>query len=215
MRQEIALPTRDVSQAGASTTLGLSCLLALVTAAGFLWTARDTPLPAIEWAAAFLFVAVAYDVYALRIPNWLTFGALGAALVFAGVMGLSAFWEALGGAGLALAVLFLPFHVRWLGAGDVKAMMALGALWGSSHILGVLFWVVVSGGVLGLSWIALRGELPNLVSRWVDSLRVTFLSRQATYFPPAPGSVASGGLPFALAIGIGACCYQLWGSAWM
>ena len=215
MRPETALSVRDVSQAGVSTKLGLSCLAAALVTGGFLWTARQVPLPATPWAAAFLFLAVAYDCYALRIPNWLTLGGLLVALGLAASGGGWALGSALGGVGIALAVLFLPFHVRWIGAGDVKAVMVLGGFWGSDLILPVLFWIVVSGGVLGLGWITLRGELPNLLSRWVDSLRVTFLARQATYFPPAPGSVASGGLPFAVAIGLGACCYQLWGSAWI
>jgi len=54
--------------------------VALLVAAGFLSTAEEGPLPALAWAAAFLFLAVESDVRRLRIPNWLTFPAFFGAL---------------------------------------------------------------------------------------------------------------------------------------
>jgi prepilin peptidase CpaA len=91
----------------------------------------EAPLPATEWVAAFLFLAIEHDVRSMRLPNWLTLGGLAGALGLAvAERGLPGLGYAAAGAGAALAVLFLPFSMRWLGAGDVKAMMALGAFWG-------------------------------------------------------------------------------------
>ena len=194
---------------------GISGLVAAAVCLVFLWTAREAPLPATAWAAAFLFLAVESDVRRLRIPNWLTFGALGLALgLGAWGGGLPGLLDAAAGAGVALAVLFVPFAMRWMGAGDVKAMMALGALWGQAHLLPTLFWIFLAGGALALAMLAARGELPDLCVRWWRSFWITCATRKLTYFAPAPGAVAGGGLPFAVAIGIGAAIHQMWGSPW-
>jgi prepilin peptidase CpaA len=200
--------------AGASR-YGVSAGVAASVCLGLLWTAQEAPLPAIGWAAAFLFLAVEHDVRSMRIPNWLTFGGLALALARAAWLGgLPGLGVAAAGAGAAFAVLILPFAMRWLGAGDVKAMMALGALWGHTLVLPTLFWMFVSGGVLAIAMVAARGELADLCVRWGRSLWITLSTRRVTYFGPAPGSIAGGGLPFAVAIGIGASLYQLWGFPW-
>ena len=102
---------------------------AAVVACLFL-SSGTAPLPALGWAAAFVYLVVHQDVSRLKIPNWLTLPALAAAMIHAGVVGgLSGLGSALAGAGCALGLLFVPFLVGWLGAGDVKAAMVLGALW--------------------------------------------------------------------------------------
>jgi prepilin peptidase CpaA len=182
---------------------------------GFVWSSRETPLPATAWAAAFLFLAIERDVRSMRIPNWLTGGGLAAALALAGATrGMVGAGFALAGAVAALAVLFVPFALRWLGAGDVKAMMVLGAFWGHELVLPTLFWMFIAGGALALALVAARGELADLATRWGRSLWITLSTGRPTFFAPAPGSAAGGGLPFAVAIGIGASMYQLWGFPW-
>jgi prepilin peptidase CpaA len=189
--------------------------IAASVSAGFLWSAKESPLPATGWAAVFLFLAVEHDVRLLRIPNWLTAGglvtALGLATTTRGAPGLL---EALAGAGVALAVLFVPFLLRWLGAGDVKAMMVLGALWGRELVLPTLFWMFIAGGGLAIALIVARGELVDLCTRWGRSLWISLSTRSFTYFAPTPGSAASSGLPFAVAIGVGASIHQIWGFPW-
>jgi len=194
----------------------VSAAVAVSICAGFLWSAQQRPLPATGWAAVFLFLAVEHDVRSLRIPNWLTFGGLAVALVWAGGSGgFGSVGVALAGAGTALAVLFVPFLFRWLGAGDVKAMMVLGALWGAENVAGTLIWILVAGGLLAVALVAARGEFADLCKRWGRSLWVTVSTQRITYFAPAPGTAAGGGLPFAVAIGIGASVQQIWGFPWL
>lgn len=215
MSPDLALIRSDLSPARLSSRFGLSAATATALCAGFLWSAQETPLPATGWAAAFLFLVVESDVRSMRIPNWLTFGGLAAALALAGITrGNVGLVHALAGAGVALAVLFVPFAVRWLGAGDVKAMMVLAALWGREFVLPTLFWIFIAGGALALALVAARGELPDLCLRWGRSLWITLSTRKFTFFAPLPGSAAGGGLPFAVAIGIGASMHQLWGAPW-
>jgi prepilin peptidase CpaA len=189
--------------------------LAATVSGAFLWSAQESPLPATWWAAAFLFLAVEHDVRSLRIPNWLTFGGLAVALAMAGITrGVPGVTEALAGAGVALGVLFVPFLLRWIGAGDVKAMMVLGALWGRELVLPTLFWMFLAGGAIAIALLVARGEAADLARRWGRSLWVSLSSQKFVYFAPAAGSAAGSGLPFAVAIGIGASIHQIWGFPW-
>jgi len=188
---------------------------ALGVCASFVLSGTDAPLPAFGWAAAFLFLAVERDVRTRRIPNWLTFPALAGALALAAWQdGLGGALHALAGAGVALAILFLPFALRWLGAGDVKAVMVLGALWGREAIVPALWWMILVGGLLAVALLASRGELGDLLRRWGSSFWHSLLSRRPVYHAPARGSAAVEGLPFAVAMGLGAAAFQLWGAPW-
>ncbi|MEN8182056.1 MAG: prepilin peptidase [Myxococcota bacterium] len=195
---------------------GASHAIAVLVGAGLLFTAREAPLPALGGAAAFLLLAVEQDVRRMRIPNWLTAPALLCALAWGGFsQGAVGFGSALLGAAAGFAILFVPFFFRWLGAGDVKAVMVLGALFGVELLLPVLWWMVVVGGVLALAVLAGRGGFMDLLLRWRDSARVTFATRRWTYFGPQAGTVAAGGIPFAVAMGLGAAAFQLWGTPWV
>jgi len=190
--------------------------VAVLAAAGLLWVpGKEAPLPALGWAAAFLLLAVHQDVRSLRIPNWLTFPALLGAIVLGAVHGgLAGAGNALLGAATALAVGFVPFALRWLGAGDVKAGMVLGALWGAQTFLGVFWWMLVVGGLLAVAFVAAQGGLFDLLARWLRSAQATVLTRRLTYYRPAAGSAAAHGLPFAVAMALGAGAFQIWGTPW-
>ena len=179
-------------------------------------TAMEAPLPALGWAAAFLVLAVERDMRERRIPNWLTFPALAFAIAHATWSGgIDGALASLAGAGAALGILLIPYAMGWFGAGDVKAVMALGAFWGAGILLPVLGWAIALGGLLAIGWLVARGGLGDLASRWWRSLRASFVTRTPTYFAPTPGSVAAGGVPFAVAIGLGVAAYQLWGLPWV
>ncbi len=199
-----AIQTRESTAAFAVAALVVACVVL---------ASRGTPLPACGWAAAFLLVAIQQDLTRMRIPNWLTLPALAVALVLGAVGGGAAgALHALAGAGLALAVMFVPFAFRWLGAGDVKAGMVLGALWGPDIFPHAFWWMIVAGGVMAVVMVALRGELGDLLRRWGRSAWTTLMTRRVTYFGPAEG--ATTGLPFAVAMGLGAAAYQFWGTPW-
>lgn len=91
------------------------------------------------------------DFRSRRIPNVLTFGASGAAILF---------WAVSGGLhGLAFSVagwfvgclLFLPvFLLRGMGAGDVKLLAALGAWVGPGAAVWTALYAAVAGGVFAV-----------------------------------------------------------------
>lgn len=184
--------------------------------AGTLWFSADAgTLPAALGTTAFLSAAAWWDVRALRIPNALTAPALASVLLWAGITGG---WGAVGSsllaAAIAVALLFGPFACGWLGAGDVKALAVLAALWRLEAFLPALWWMLVAGGVGALVVITAQGELGDLLRRWGRSLWLSLASRRLHYLSAAPDSAARAGLPFALAMGLGSAAYALWGAPW-
>jgi hypothetical protein len=62
--------------------------------------------------------------------------------------------------------------------------------------------------------VAAQGGLPDLLRRWLNSARITLVSRRLTYIGAPAHALARAGLPFAVCMGLGAAAYQLWGTPW-
>jgi prepilin peptidase CpaA len=200
----------------ARTTLaaaGVACGLTLVLiVAGFV---GSTPLPILGWAVAFLFFAVASDVRHHRVPNLLTLPALcGALIVSPWIGGAGGLTEALAGAALGFALLVGPYAVGGMGAGDVKALMALGAWIGAPATLGAAAWALIAAGTFGLTWLTLRGELGSFVRRWGRIIVTSLTLRRLRYEPPPPESGAARGIPFAVALALGLAAQWWVGMPW-
>ncbi len=173
-----------------------------------------------SWAGAgavgLLMATVEEDVRGRRIPNRLTGFGLAAALLHAGwTAGFSGLLPALAGATLGLAVLAVPFALRFVGAGDAKAAMALGAYFGPGALAGLLWWATGIGAVMALACLVLEGGLGDLLRRWQRSLWLTSTSGRLHYIGPAAGSTARAGLPFGVALAFGAAAQQTWGTSWI
>jgi prepilin peptidase CpaA len=194
--------------AWSSCALGFAVGVGVLVAFAVLAPAR--PLPAYPWAAAFLFCVVWQDVWRRRIPNALTLPALLAAWICAALAGgLPALGASVAGALLAIALLFVPFAARGMGAGDLKAAAVVGALWGPAAVVFVIFWAVLLAGAAALAWLALRGGLQEMGNRWLVSLGSTLALRRPVYLAPPPGSTAARGLPFGLALALGALTHAV------
>ncbi|HEX5109970.1 MAG TPA: A24 family peptidase [Vicinamibacterales bacterium] len=96
-------------------------------------------------------VACVTDVRERRIPNVLTFGAAGAALlVHLAIGGPNGLGAAAAGWAVGTA-LFLPFFLLGgMGAGDVKLLAALGAWLGPSDAFWLAIYASLAGGVTAL-----------------------------------------------------------------
>jgi prepilin peptidase CpaA len=110
-------------------------------------------------------VACVTDVRSRRIPNWLTFGAAGAGLVFhmAAPAGAGAV-SAIEGWFVGALMMFVPFALRGLGGGDVKLLAALGAWLGPANAMWVALYAGVAGFVMALVVAAYFGYLRKAVS---------------------------------------------------
>ncbi|MBI4508441.1 MAG: prepilin peptidase [Deltaproteobacteria bacterium] len=105
------------------------------------------------------------DLRQRRIPNALNLAVLLCGLGVRALMGgPSALALGLAGAGTGLALLIVLFHARWIGGGDVKLAMAIGAWLGPegtllATLLGLAGGGVLAGFILLTSGRALRTEV--------------------------------------------------------
>ena len=115
--------------------------------------------------ALLLGTAAAFDILTRRIPNSLAAAGLAVGLAghawTGGGVGLA--WS-LAGVAAALPLLLL-YAARLFGAGDVKLLMAVGALAGPIFLPWTLLGAVFVGGVIALVWIISR----SLVTRSIAS----------------------------------------------
>jgi prepilin peptidase CpaA len=102
-------------------------------------------------AVAVAAVGCAADLRSRRIPNALTFGAAGAALLYRAVDGgPGAVADGATGLLLGSLVFLVPFWLGGLGGGDVKLVGALGAWVGPVDALWLALYTGVAGGLLSV-----------------------------------------------------------------
>jgi prepilin peptidase CpaA len=157
---------------------------------------------------ALVTLAARADVRTRRIPNQLTFPALvlglAAHAALAGPQGLLA---SLAGAALAGGVLLPGWLCKWMGAGDVKLMAAVGAWLAWPHAAIALLASFVAGGVIASLMAVRRGLLLQALrnAALIGAWTVSSLGRTAV---PAP--ITTGvRFPFALAVLAGST-FALW-----
>lgn len=110
--------------------------------------------------ALLVMTAGAFDILTRRIPNWLVATGLLTGLA----MNILLFeWDGLRASllGIGIAtVIYLPLYaLRAMGAGDVKLMMAIGAMVGPGPWIGIFLITGVLGGAVALCMLALRKGL--------------------------------------------------------
>jgi prepilin peptidase CpaA len=110
-------------------------------------------------------IACGIDLRRHRIPNWLTFGAAFAGLIYrTAVEGAPGFMDAGAGWFAGAAIFFLPFALGGLGAGDVKLLAALGAWFGLTDAIWLGLYTGIVGGVIALVVALFRGYLRQAFS---------------------------------------------------
>ncbi|MBY6185060.1 A24 family peptidase [Marinobacter hydrocarbonoclasticus] len=148
----------------------------------------------------FFVTAMVLDLRTQRIPNALAVTALLTGLL---VNTVAAGWSGLGTAllGAASALVLVPFYgKKWIGGGDVKLMIGIGALIGPIHCLWVVALAITCGALLvpllatfQLGWRALGAT----AQRYYQCV----ITR--TYVPPRPGEIAAARVPYAPAFAAG------------
>jgi prepilin peptidase CpaA len=125
-----------------------------------------TPMPVVQVTAlSIASLACAFDLRTRRIPNWLTFGAAGAALVFHCVTGgVSGVVQGVGGWATGAALLLPPYALGGMGAGDVKLVGALGAWLGPGDTFWLAMYTGIAGGVMALAVSVSHGYLGRACS---------------------------------------------------
>lgn len=115
----------------------------------------------LAWALALAVacVAVCTDVKERRIPNRLTWPALAAGLLVNGwAAGWSGLTFSLFGILLGFLLLFLFFLRGGIGGGDVKLMMALGAICGPGFLFHSFLYTALAGAVISMGVLIRRNR---------------------------------------------------------
>jgi len=100
------------------------------------------------------------DIRTRRIPNYLTLGAAVAGLGFQlGCHGWGGVWSGILGLILGFGLLIIPYLLHGMGAGDVKALAALGTWLGPRDTLFLFIYMGIAGGVLIIMVLLWRGVL--------------------------------------------------------
>jgi prepilin peptidase CpaA len=111
-------------------------------------------------ALAIATVGAIKDVRGRRIPNWLTYSGLIAALmVRTAIGGWAGLRGGLAGTLLAGGIFFLLFLLGGMGGGDVKLMAAVGAWAGLAQGVNVLIVSAIAGGFLAAGYILIQKQV--------------------------------------------------------
>jgi prepilin peptidase CpaA len=157
------------------------------------------------WLPLGVSLAMAWtDLRTRRIPNYLTFGGAAAGMGYhLGYHGWSGLAGSLAGLVLGLSLLLLPYAKGGLGAGDVKALAAMGAWLGVLRTFYLFIYMGLSGGLLILAVLWWRGRLWSIIRRgWVFLVNLLLCppQRTASQVLPLPQSKT---IPYGLALALG------------
>lgn len=155
-------------------------------------------------AFAIAAVGAVSDVHRGRIPNWLTYGGVLAALTVRCVV---SGWPGLNGGFLGLLVaggfFYLLFLVGAMGGGDMKLMAAVGAWAGATQATTILIVSALAGGILAIGYVVCRRQIRQTL---VNSATLIFHHVTSGIQPHPILNVrepSSMRVPFGLAIAMG------------
>ncbi len=144
------------------------------------------------------------DLRTRRIPNYLTLGTALAGLIFnAALFGWGGLLDAVLGLCLGLALLILPYIWGGMGAGDVKALAALGAWLGPKLTMFLFCYMGMAGGLIALGVLWWKGLLWLKLQRGWTLLLNLILCRAHGLATPAPPAQLTEGIPYGVALAVG------------
>jgi prepilin peptidase CpaA len=144
------------------------------------------------------------DLRTRRIPNYLTLGTAVAGLAYNFMgQGLPGLADGLLGMLLGFAFLILPYLWGGMGAGDVKALAALGAWLGPQLTLLLFCYMGIAGGVIALGYLVWKGSLWKKIKQgWTFLLNLILCRPDGPPRPPSPSQLTEG-IPYGVAIAVG------------
>ena len=115
-------------------------------------------------------LSVLFDLTVRRIPNWLIAFGLFAGLSMNLYQGFDPLLRSILGIVCGVAVLFVPFALGWMGAGDVKCFGVMGALLGVDWLPRIFFYSALSAGTIAVAY-TVFGHFSWAVAKsaWMDA----------------------------------------------
>jgi len=165
---------------------------------------------AILAASIFFLLICITDTLVSRIPNFVTLAAVLTGLGFhtwtAGASGLLfSFLGLLTG----FSLLLIPYLMGGMGAGDVKALAALGSLLGAGAVLQVFLYAALAGGILAIFHYSLTHNLKEKCLRGAKNLQAFAYTHDVKIFRPSATEQLR--FPYAAAIAFGFYAFVSWG----
>lgn len=154
-------------------------------------------------------IAMITDAKWHKIPNWLTFTAIGLGLLINAFEGWNGLVRSVGGFFLAFAIMFPFFVLDLLKAGDVKLVMAWGTIKGlgqpawQSFALWAFLYGALFGGLMSLVALALKKALPDLWKR-LQALLGLILVSPKSLTDVSGSSTMRAPMPYGIALSLGA-----------
>ncbi len=144
------------------------------------------------------------DLRSRRIPNYLTLGTALAGLVFnCWSQGLPGLAHGVLGMVLGFTFLILPYLWGGLGAGDVKALAALGAWLGPKLTILLFCYMGLAGGVIALGYLVWHRCLWTKIKDGLNALLNMILCHADNSPRPRPKVQLTEGIPYGVAIALG------------
>jgi prepilin peptidase CpaA len=144
------------------------------------------------------------DLRTRRIPNYLTLGTAVAGLAYNFMgQGLEGLVNGILGMLLGFAFLILPYLWGGMGAGDVKALAALGAWLGPKLTIWLFCYMGIAGGVMALGYLLWKGLLwEKIKAGWAFCLNLILCRPDGAPRAPDPAQFTQG-IPYGVAIAVG------------
>lgn len=146
-------------------------------------------------------IAVIWDLRYRKIPNWLTLPAVIIGFVLFTIYNPSRWYFSLLGILLGLLVFLFPYLLGGIGAGDVKLLMALGAIFGPVLLVWIMLFTGVAGGVISI--IQMLKNFGFKETRQKLSLFLLGITNGSTYKLSNQNDQKKDYIPYGLAIFIG------------
>ena len=160
------------------------------------------------YLASVLLIAAVIDMRIQRIPNLLTFPAAALALFYHCLTnGVSGLVFSIIGMATGLVLLFIPYLLGGMGAGDAKLMGVVGGIFGAKGVFFAFLFTALAGGVYALALILFyRRRFEGFFKKAYETLLALILTRK--YIPePADKNKTTPRLYYGLAIAFGTGTY--------
>lgn len=154
-----------------------------------------------------LFVAAAccFDLKKHSIPNWLTTGGLGVALVLRTADGVDALAVAIATATLVLLLALPLFAFGGFGGGDVKFLVAVSAYLVPAQVVETLLYGAVAGAAIAVVVaVRRRSVIPLFLNAGQLTLSFVTFGRHGERRTLHSAGSSPSAIPYGVAIGIGA-----------
>jgi prepilin peptidase CpaA len=184
-----------------ASAMGVSLLLLL----------QPGPTVPIALTVIYLLVICATDTLFAKIPNLCNI-----ALILTGLtyqfhqLGWAGAGRALLGFGVGFSLLLLPYLAGGIGGGDVKALAALGTLFGPGEIFQVFLYSGLFGGIFAILHYLFQKNLLRKIAAAVRALLVFFGTRDSRCIRPEVTDRLR--FPYATAFAFGIFCYLNFGT---